>query len=130
MRNILRSLVLAPVVMAAALLATNSAMAATIVNVPFSFKAAGKTCPAGKYSVALDSNHNFVVLDSKETPLTLRWVANPGDASRKASEITLHFGKDDQTYSLEQVEVGQQSTPHLKNRSSHSEHRTIEGQGN
>ena len=126
MRSILRSLVLAPVVMTAVALASNSAMAEkNTVTVPFSFQAAGKTLPAGQYSVSRESNHNFVVLENKATSASFRWILSPGDAARKDSEVKLHFDKADQGYSLESIEIGKQTTPHMK-QSKHSEHHPVE----
>ena len=126
MRNILRSLVLAPVVMTAVALASNSALAATtMVNVPFSFQAAGKVCPAGQYSVDRDTNHNFVILQNRQTAQTFRWVLGPGDAATKDSIVKLHFDKHELGYSLESVEIGSQTTPHFKT-GKHSEHQPVE----
>ena len=51
MRSIFRKIILASAFGAAVALAGNSAMAATRINVPFNFKVAGATLPAGSYHV-------------------------------------------------------------------------------
>jgi hypothetical protein len=120
MRSILRTLVLAPVVMAAAALAANSAMAETTVVVPFSFKVAGKICPAGRYAVDRDVNHNYVTLVAKNAPVGFQWILSPGDDDRKNSEITLSFDRQGEGYALGLVQYGRLSTHRLNKVSPHS----------
>ncbi len=125
MRSILHSLILAPAVMAAAALAPNTAMAEAVVNVPFTFTVAGKTCPAGRYSVLRDTNHNFVTLISKNAPVGFQWILEVGDDARKSSDVTLRFDEQDKSYKLESVQYGQFTTHRLDKVSPHSEHKTV-----
>ncbi|WP_263353475.1 hypothetical protein [Acidicapsa acidisoli] len=126
MRFNLRSIILTSAVMAAAAaLATTSAMAEAIVTVPFSFTAAGKTCPAGRYIVLKDTGHNFVMLRGKDAPVSFQWLLQVGDDSRKSSEITLRFDGQDKSYALESVQYGRMTTHRLDKTSPHSEHKTV-----
>jgi hypothetical protein len=73
MGSILRNFVLAPAAMAAAALATNTAMAETL-KVPFTFTVDGKDFPAGLYSV-----------QRQEFPKS-------GDADKQRRIAELHLG--------------------------------------
>jgi hypothetical protein len=131
MRFNLRSIILTSAVVAAAALATNSAMAEAIVNVPFNFKVAGKVCPAGRYSVQRDQAHNLITLISKSAPVGFSWMLNPGDDSRADSRVTLRFDQQDQNFFLESVQYGQLTTHRLDKNITHSEHQkvlTLQGQ--
>lgn len=130
MRSILRSLVLAPVVMAAAALATTSAMAESIVNVPFTFTVDGKPCPAGQYLIQRDPIHNFVTFRGKNAPVGFNWILGPGDGVAKDSNIRLSFGQQDQRYSLQSVQFGSDKTRRLDKepRSEHKATRIALGQ--
>ena len=130
MRSILRVLVLAPAMIAAAALATNSALAESTVNVPFSFTVAGKHCPAGQYLVQPDPIHNFVTLRGKYAPVGFNWILGPGDGAPGSSTLTLRFDQQDQRYALESVHFGSLTTRRL-DKGSHSEHnavRIVQGQ--
>jgi hypothetical protein len=129
MRSILRSLILAPVVLAAAALAANTAMAETTVNVPFSFSVAGKSCPAGRYIVDRNLSHNYVTLIAKNAPVGFQWILTPGDDDRKSSEITLSFDRQGEGYVLGLVQYGRLATHRLDKASPHSEHKTISATG-
>jgi hypothetical protein len=129
MRSILRTLVLAPVVMAAAALATNAAMAETTLTVPFSFKVAGKICPAGRYAVDRNLGHNYVTLVAKNAPVGFQWILTPGDDDRKNSDVTLSFDKQGEGYVLGLVQYGRLATHRLDKVSPHSEHKTISATG-
>ena len=78
MRSIFRKIVLASAFGVAIALAANSAMAATRVNVPFNFKVAGTTLPAGSYHVSHDSTGSFVTLRSLESSKSFTWLLTPG----------------------------------------------------
>ena len=134
MRSILRSLVLAPAMIAAAALATTSAMAESTVNVPFSFTVAGKHCPAGQYTIQRDPIHSFVTLRSKYAPVGFNWILGPGDGVARDSNIRLSFAVQDQSYALDSVQFGSQTTSqttrHLDKapRSEHKQIVTVPGQ--
>jgi hypothetical protein len=125
MRFNLRSVILASAMMAAAALATNAAMAEAIVNVPFSFTVAGKTCPAGKYIVLKDSGHNFVMLRSKAAPVSFQWLLQAGEDERNSSAVTLRFDRQDQSFALDSIQYGKMTTHQLNKTSPHSEHKTV-----
>ena len=131
MQSILSKIVMTSIVMAAAALTATTAMAEARVNVPFSFTAEGKNCPAGIYSVRRDGVSNIVTLQSLEAPRTFSWLVHPGDASPTATKITLTFAEYGQKYDLEAVQYGALVTSRLDKHSNRSEHvhmRTIEGQ--
>jgi len=132
MRSILRNLVLAPVVMAAAALATNTAMAAEArVNVPFDFTAAGKQCPAGAYTIVEDSSRGMVTLKNADASRTFSWLIRAGDPAPTDTHVTLRFDEQGQGYTLRSVQYHALITSRLDKSGKHSEHtpvRAIEGQ--
>jgi hypothetical protein len=131
MRFTLRNLVLAPVALAAVALAANTAMAEARVTVPFSFTAAGKTCPAGTYSIIQDSTRGMVTLKSADSSRNFSWLLRAGDPAPTDKHITLRFDEQGQSYALRSVQYQSQITPRLDKATPHSEHnpvRMIEGQ--
>jgi hypothetical protein len=107
MRIILRTLVLAPVVMAAAVLATNTAMAeSTNIKVPFSFTVAGKVCPAGIYLVQKDLTQSLVTLQSKDGTKSFTWTLSPGDAAPTDTAVKLKFDEVGNSHTLRAVQYG------------------------
>jgi len=131
MRSILGKIILAPVVMAAAALATNTAMAeSATVQVPFSFTAAGKTCPAGRYSVRRDGDSNIVVLQSKESPRIFAWLVSPGAPDPTDTKVALRFNEEGASHTLQTVQIGPLITHNLDKHPGHSEHvRTLTAGG-
>ena len=125
MRSILRSLVLAPVMIAAAALATNSAMAETTVNVPFSFTVAGKICPAGQYLVKEAPSRSFVTLLNKNGSVGFSWILGPGDGATGSHPFTLRFEQQDQNYTLDSAEYGSSETHRLDKKGPRSEHKYV-----
>jgi hypothetical protein len=105
MGSTLRNFVLAPAVLAAAALATNTAMAAT-VKVPFNFTVAGKNLPAGYYSVWREVSQNMVTLRSYETPQSFTWVLAPGDPAPTDSAVVLRFSVLGEAHALRSVQYG------------------------
>jgi hypothetical protein len=120
MNNTLRNLVLAPVVMAAAALTANTAMAEAKVDVPFSFQVAGKTLPAGQYIVDRLNNNSVVTLKNKQTAQSYNWILTPGSPAPDATAVVLRF--DGETHSLRTVQYGGMITPRLDKKSGHNEH--------
>jgi hypothetical protein len=104
MISTLRSIVLAPAILAAAVLATNVAVAETTVKVPFSFSVAGKTMPAGFYTVQRDSTGSFVSLRGLDANHTFNWVLAPGEPAPTDSRIVLRFDTDGQSHELRSVQ--------------------------
>src|SRR5215469_10631129 len=89
MKSILSKFV-APAVLTVAALATTTAMAqTTIVKVPFSFTAAGKTCPAGEYTVQRDAD--FVILSHKGYSESFSWVVGPGAPDPTDTKVAFKF---------------------------------------
>ena len=78
MQSIFRKVILASAFGIAATLAANTAIAATIVDVPFNFTVAGKTLPAGTYHVIHDSTGSFVTLESQNSSQSYTWLLRPG----------------------------------------------------
>ncbi len=121
MRNMIRNLILAPAFVAAAALATTSAMAATL-KVPFSFVANGKQCPAGYYSVEKGINGNVVTLASKDGSRNFTWVLRPGEPDPSDNAVRLHFESQGETHVLQQVQYGSQVSTSMANKSRHNEY--------
>lgn len=132
MRSTLRTLVLAPVVLAAAALAANTAMASEVhVNVPFTFSVAGKICPAGAYRVDEDRAHGLVTLQSADSSRSFTWILRPGDPAPNDKHVALRFDQQGHGYALRSVQFRSLITSRLDKAGSHSEHKTvnaIEGQ--
>jgi hypothetical protein len=105
MGSTLRNFVLAPVVLAAAALATNTAMAET-VKVPFNFTFDGKDFPAGYYSVKREMSQNMVTLRSNATSQSFTWIIAPGDPAPTDTAVTLRFDELGQDHVLQSVQFG------------------------
>lgn len=112
MRSILRKVILASAFGAAVALAGNSAMAATRVNVPFNFKIAGATLPAGSYQIVHDSTSAFVTLRSIDSNASYTWLLTPGP-SEESKKIVLKFDDRNGTHVLQSVQYGSMITPRL-----------------
>jgi hypothetical protein len=116
MQSILRKLVLAPAVLAAAALTTGSAMAETPVNVPFSFTVAGESFPAGRYLVERDSHGSFVTLAARDWSQTASWRLGPGSPGPNESKVALKFAKIGDTRVLQSIQYGPLITSQLDKR--------------
>jgi hypothetical protein len=127
MGSILRNFVLAPAVMAAAALATNTAMAET-VKVPFNFTVAGKDMPAGYYSVRREISQNMVTLRSTETSQSFTWVVGPGNPDPKDTAVTLRFDQLGQDHVLQSVQYGPLITAKLDKNTRQTLARAVPGQ--
>jgi hypothetical protein len=112
MGSTLRNFVLAPVVLAAAALATSTAMAET-VKVPFNFTFDGKDFPAGYYSVKREMSQNMVTLRSNATSQSFTWIIAPGDPAPTDTAVTLRFDKLGQDHVLQSVQFGPLITSRL-----------------
>ena len=112
MGSTLRNFVLAPAVMAAAALATNTAMAET-VKVPFNFTFDGKDFPAGYYSVKREMSENMVTLRSNATSQSFTWIIAPGDPAPTDTAVTLRFDELGQDHVLQSVQFGPLITSRL-----------------
>lgn len=112
MRSILRKVILATAFGAAVALAGNSAMAATRVNVPFNFKVAGATLPAGAYHIVHDSTSAFVTLRSLDSTESYTWLLTPGPIE-ESKKIALKFDDRNGVHVLQSVQYGSLITPRL-----------------
>jgi len=99
------TLVLATAALATAALTINTANAeATKVNVPCSFKVAGKVLPAGEYSVERDNHGNFIKLQGKDPAQLLIVVASAMAADSKL--VSLKFDTQNNEHVLQTIQYG------------------------
>jgi hypothetical protein len=113
MKNVLSSLGLASVAMAAVALATVPAVAesASTLKVPFSFAANGKICPAGQYTVERNDLGTVITLRSRDSSRTFRWVAN--GLANSDGPASLKFDTNGQDHVLRAVQFGELTTARL-----------------
>jgi hypothetical protein len=113
MRSPVRKLFLAPVLLAAAAVATSTAMAETELNVPFSFTAAGKVCPAGVYKVDKGPAANTVRLVSEDSSRNFVWIVAPGSPNPNDRHIVLTFDNFGDSHALQSVQYFNKITSRL-----------------
>jgi hypothetical protein len=129
MRITLRSFVLTPVVMAAAVLTAHSAMAETKLDVPFNFSVNGKACPAGEYKVIAADQDNRVVLAGASHSFT--WILHPGEPAPTDRRIILKFDELGENHVLRSVQYHNQVTSRLDKHAQEMESasiRVVQGQ--
>ena len=126
MRSTFHTVLASAALMAAAALATNSAMAETTLNVPFSFTVAGKACPAGRYSVKENSTDSLVTLTNEDSSRVFTWVLGPGAPDYTAGNVVLQFDVSGQTHLLRFVQIGSMTTPILDKNGRNSEYVSAE----
>jgi hypothetical protein len=120
MRSKLTTFILVPAILAATALTSIPAMAATkTLNVPFSFTANGKVCPAGVYTVEWNAQFNLVKLESKDTSQAFGWSAHSAD--KNDGRVTLKFVEDGSTHTLQSVQYGPVVTSRLDGKTKKSE---------
>jgi hypothetical protein len=117
MRSILQNVILASAIASTAW-ATSSAAAASTVNVPFNFTAAGKTLPAGNYLVKHDSTGSFVTLESIDASQSFSWLLIPGQPKPTDKKVVLRFGNEANTHVLRSIQFGPMITQRLDKSSS------------
>jgi len=113
MRSPFRKLFLAPAILAAAAVATSTAMAETQLNVPFSFTAGGKMCPAGVYKVEEGPAFDTVKLVSRDTANSFVWVVSPGAPKPNDQRIVLTFDNFGGNHLLQSVQYRNKITSRL-----------------
>jgi hypothetical protein len=117
MRITLRSLILAPALMAAAAFTPQTAVAAAAtVRVPFNFVANGKTMPAGVYYIERNDNSTLVTLTSPDRKQSYIWLLTPGNAQPETSGAALSFDKANGTFMLRAIQYDELSTGKLDKR--------------
>src|ERR1039457_2115492 len=122
MRSALRTLILAPALLAAAALATSTAQAETVLKVPFNFTVAGQDCPAGLYSLERDITANLITLRSKDGTRVFTWVIGPGDPDPKDTRISLKFAESGQAHTLKLVQYGNLVARPFESKAKRAEH--------
>src|SRR5271155_5525240 len=116
MQSILRRIAIVPAVIMAAGLAANPAVAeTTTIKVPFSFKVAGETFPAGDYSIHHDERCNLVTLATKGSP-SFTSIVGAGTSSPWKYKIALKFDLVGQTHLLQSIQYGTVITRELDKR--------------
>jgi hypothetical protein len=120
MRSTIRNFILASAAIGTAVLATNTARAAALVTVPFTFNVAGRNCPAGLYSLNRNLSNGTLTLSSFDGSRTFIWLAGPGPGPYD-TRVALHFDKMGQTHTLQSVQYGTVITPQLDKRTKEME---------
>jgi hypothetical protein len=105
--------VLAAVVLTSATALTTHAAKAATLQVPFSFTVAGKSMPAGLYSVEQDTFHNTVILRSKNASATFAAALVPGDPAPSDVHVALKFDSAGETHTLKTIQYGSRTTNRL-----------------
>jgi hypothetical protein len=114
------TLILATAALATAALTINTANAeATKVNVPFSFKVAGKVLPAGEYSVERDHTGNFIKLQGTDPAQLVIVVASAMAADEKL--VSLKFDTQNDEHVLQTIQYGHLISSRLDKDSKHHE---------
>jgi hypothetical protein len=126
MRSKLHTVLTSAALMAAAVLATNSAMAETTLNVPFSFMVAGKACPAGHYTVKENPIGTFVTLTNQDSSRVFTWILVPSSPDFKNGDVVLKFDVAGRTHLLRSVQVGPMTTSVLDKNGANSEYVSAE----
>jgi len=122
MRSKIFSLVLAPVLLAAVALTSNSAKAETRLNVPFSFTAAGRVCPAGVYVVRSDATGAFVTLANFQSRQSFMWILSSGAVDPVGRSVVLKFDTIGQYHALRSIQYGSMVTSRLDGKSAGGKH--------
>ena len=111
LRSPLRFLVLASVALAASMLTTPAARAASTLDVPFAFTVGDKVCPPGKYLVRTDDLGNSVELSGRAQGF--KWMIHPGDPAPTDDRVILKFARIGSQHVLESVQFGSMTTSRL-----------------
>lgn len=114
------SLVLAPAALAAAILTVQPALADSTytVHVPFNFVVAGKTLPAGDYTVRRGDRAESVTLAGHNNAMI--WGAGPGSPNPSDHRVVLTFDRIGASHMLRTVQFGSVITSRIDSRYAHS----------
>lgn len=126
MRSTIHTVLASAALMAAAVLATNSAMAETTLKVPFSFTVAGKTCPAGRYTVKENAIGSYVTLTNEDSSRVFTWILGPGSPNYAAGNVVLKFDVMGRSHLLRSVQMGPMTTRVLDKNADNNEYRSAE----
>ena len=124
MKSILRSLILASAVLATAALTVKSAMASTIVDVPFAFTVGNQECPAGHYLVERSNDGGSVTLVGATK--SFAWGIHPGDAAPTDTRVVLKFDELGSARQLNAIQYGAMTTSRIDKKSFDNEARSAE----
>lgn len=116
MRFNLRSIVLAPAMLATAALAIQpstawAARSGSTVHIPFEFEVAGQAYPAGVYHVHVGTLYNTVALENGSH--TFVWIIGPGDANPADQRTILKFDVLGERHLLRSIQYRAMSTSRL-----------------
>jgi hypothetical protein len=130
MQSTRHRIAIAPAVIMAAALATFPAVAETTsIKVPFSFKVAAETFPAGDYSIRRDDRGNFVTLAPEGSSQSFSCLIGPGAPSPREYKIALKFDLVGQTHLLQSIQYGTMITGKLDKEAQVSERGSLEHSG-
>ena len=132
MQSIRHRVVLALALLVAATLGTKTAVAettSTTIKVPFSFKVAGETFPAGDYWIRHDDRGGYVTLAAKSTSQSFTSIIGPGAPSPWEYKIALRFDQVGQTHLLQSIQYGTMITGKLDKKALESERGSLEHSG-
>jgi hypothetical protein len=124
MRLDIRSLVLAPALLAAAAITPQPASAA-VLHVPFAFTVSGQTLPAGEYTVDRDLHGGFVTLKSADGSRSFNWMINPGDPAPNALGVVMRFDTTQSGYALQSIQYNAMITQRLDKKLHQNEDRPV-----
>ena len=120
MRSKIFTLALAPALLAAFALTSNPAQAQARLNVPFSFAAAGKICPAGTYTVSRDFEMDTVILTNRDARKSFAWLVGPAAQDATDKKVVLSFDETEGGHVLRSIQYGTMVTSRLDGRSAAS----------
>lgn len=130
MQTIRHRIALASAAMMVAALAVNPAFAeTTTVRVPFTFKVAGETFPAGDYWIRHDGRGNFVTLAARDSSQSFSTIVGPGTPSPYEYKIALKFDLVGETHLLQSIQFGTMITSQLDKKALESERSSLEHSG-
>lgn len=130
MQTIGHRIALASAALIVAALTVNTAVAeTTTVRVPFTFKVAGETFPAGNYSISHDGRGNFVTLAARDSSQSFSAIVGPGTPSPYEYKIALKFDLVGGTHHLQSIQYGTMITSQLDKKALQSERSSLEHSG-
>ena len=126
MRLSLRSLVLAPALMAAAAVTPQLASAA-VLHVPFAFTVNGQNLPAGEYTVSRDLGSSIVTLvsENRENRKAFKWMIGPGEPAPGVQGVIMRFDQSGGQYELRSIQYNALITSQLDKKAHQSDDRRV-----
>ena len=116
-------------IFAAALASSSAAFALTkvTVNVPFNFEDHGKTYPAGRYDVRLDTNQGVMTLTNHDNAKqSVMWAVSPAEFGPDAPVLSMKFDDaEDGSHALRSIRLATRTTPVLDVRERHAAQREV-----